>query len=577
MNDNNTPGENSNSEQPNVGATPTPPPSQPHSQAPDAAAQPAPAQQQQPQQPWQPPAGSVPPQPGQAAPTPSAHPGQFARPAQQPAPAPQSAPTYGSAPQPMSRPASQVPPQPGQRPTQTPGQPGAAFNGIPQPHTPQGAPQQPYGAPQPYPGPNATQPTLSLDPTVHHVAAGSESQKSKKSGSGTKIAGLFLAAALVGGVAGLGGSAIGANVFNRPVAESATGPQTVTVNNPGSVNETTAVATRVLPSVVTIEVAGRQESGSGSGVILDKDGHVLTNTHVVTLGGAAADPQIRVTTSDGHIYSATIVGTDPIYDLAVIKLDDAKNLTPVEFTDSSKLNVGDTAIAVGAPLGLSNSVTTGIVSALNRSIQVASSALPEGSGQQDGDDGNGSGGPFQFDIPGMGTQQQPKQSISIAVIQTDAAINPGNSGGALVDSKGRLIGINVAIATAGGSSSSEAGSIGVGFAIPSAIAQRVSDEIIADGAATHGLLGATVRDASTVRDATVAGAVIDTPTAGGAAADAGLKRGDVITEFNGAPITSATDLTAQVRAVAAGSDAKFTYVRDGKTYTAEVTLGTLKL
>src|SRR5690606_13728284 len=214
--------------------------------------------------------------------------------------------------------------------------------------------------------------------------------------------------------------------------------------NPGSVNETTAIASKVLPSVVTIEVAGNQGSGSGSGVVLDKEGHVLTNTHVVTLGGAVADPTIRVTTSDGRIYSATVVGTDPVYDLAVIKLKDAKDLTPITFADSSELNVGDTAVAVGAPLGLSNSVTTGIVSALNRSIQVASSALPDnGSGQEDQDqgDGNSEGGPFQFDIPGMGSQQA-KQSISIAVIQTDAAINPGNSGGALVDSKGGLIGIN---------------------------------------------------------------------------------------------------------------------------------------
>src|SRR5690606_26584390 len=226
--------------------------------------------------------------------------------------------------------------------------------------------------------------------------------------------------------------------------------------NPGSVNETTAIASKVLPSVVTIEVAGNQGSGSGSGVVLDKEGHVLTNTHVVTLGGAVADPTIRVTTSDGRIYSATMVGTDPVYDLAVIKLKDAKDLTPITFADSSELNVGDTAVAVGAPLGLSNSVTTGIVSALNRSIQVASSALPDTGAQQDQQqgegEGNGEGGPFQFDIPGMGSQQA-KQSISIAVIQTDAAINPGNSGGALVESKGGLIGINVAIATAGQSSS----------------------------------------------------------------------------------------------------------------------------
>jgi putative serine protease PepD len=319
--------------------------------------------------------------------------------------------------------------------------------------------------------------------------------------------------------------------------------------------------------------------------VLSKDGYVMTNTHVVTLGGAVANPTITVTTSDGHIYQATVVGTDPIYDLAVIKLKGATDLKPIEFGNSSKLNVGDTAVAIGAPLGLSNSVTTGIVSALNRSIQVASSAAPKtgSDGQSDGNGQNGNGdsngNPFQFDIPGLGQQQQqPQASISIAVIQTDAAINPGNSGGALVDSQGRLIGVNVAIATAGQSSSGsgESGSIGVGFAIPANIAKRVTTEIIDNGSASHGLLGATVRDASSVQNATVAGAVIEQPTANGAAADAGLKQGDVITEFNGAPISSATDLTAQVRAEASGSTVKITYVRDGKTYTTEATLGALK-
>jgi len=476
----------------------------------------------------------------------------------------------------------------------------AAFGSHPQPNwqppygTP-GAPHRPaYGAapqtpaghtagaafgPSAQPGAQQTAQTLPLDPALLAAPHGTESEANRKGGGATKAAGLILAAALVGGIAGFGGSAIGAAVFDGPVSQTATGPQTVTVNNPGSVNETAAIATEVLPSVVTIEVAGQQESGNGSGVILDDDGHVLTNTHVVTLGGAAADPQIRVTTSDGRIFPATIVGTDPIYDLAVIKLQDASDLTPIEFAESSKLNVGDTAVAVGAPLGLSNSVTTGVISALNRSIQVASAAIPDDAPDSDGgqgdENGNGEGGPFQFDIPGM-RGQQAKQAISIAVIQTDAAINPGNSGGALVDSRGRLIGINVAIATAGGSSG-ESGSIGLGFAIPSDIAQRVADELIETGAASHGLLGATVRDASSVEGATVAGAVIEDTTREGAAEAAGLRRGDVITRFNGVPITSASDLTAQVRAVAAGSEAEVTYVRSGKTYTVDVTLGELKL
>ena len=435
-------------------------------------------------------------------------------------------------------------------------QAGAAFGA-----TPQGAPAQAQ--------------TLPIDPAVT-AGPTATTATAKKSNGTVRIAGFLLAAALVGGVAGFGGSAIAQQVLGNPVSAGASGPDTVTVNNPGSVNETTAVATEVLPSVVTIEVAGESESGSGSGVIIDTEGHVLSNTHVVTLGGAASDPSIRVTTSDGHIYTAEIVGTDPVYDLAVIKLVDAEGLTPIEFADSSALNVGDTAVAVGAPLGLSNSVTTGIVSALNRSIQIASSAVPDTEEEAPApEEDSDSGGPFQFDIPGMGAQQA-TESISISVIQTDAAINPGNSGGALVNSKGELIGINVAIATAGGSEG-ESGSIGVGFAIPSNIAERVANEIIENGSATHGLLGASVRDAAAVEDATVAGAYVVETTADGAATDAGLQAGDVITGFNGTPITNASDLTAQVRGAAAGSEATVTYVRDGDTYEADVTLGELAL
>ncbi|KQR38859.1 S1C family serine protease [Microbacterium sp. Leaf159] len=406
---------------------------------------------------------------------------------------------------------------------------------------------------------------------------GATKVKGQKPRAGVKFAAIVVAAALVGGVAGFGGGALLNGISNQNSTGVAQGPDTVTVNNPGSVNETTAVATAALPSVVTIEVAGSDQAGSGSGVIISDDGYVLTNTHVVTLGGAVADPTIRVTTSDGRIFTATVVGTDPIYDLAVIKLEGASDLTPIDFADSSKLNVGDTAVALGAPLGLSNSVTTGIVSALNRSIQIASSALPDSSSEdapqeeQTPDEGEGEG-PFQFDLPGN-TSQQSSESISIAVIQTDAAINHGNSGGALVNSKGELIGINVAIASSG--SSEESGSIGIGFAIPANIAQRVSEEIIAGGVASHGLLGASVRDAASVENAEVAGAYIAEVTDGGAAAAGGLKADDIVTAFNGVPITSASDLTAQVRAAAAGSDAKVTYIRGGKEYEIDVTLGEL--
>lgn len=411
------------------------------------------------------------------------------------------------------------------------------------------------------------------------ATAGTATASRASLGAG-KVAGIILAAALVGGATGLGGAYAGISLFSRDTPVAASGPASVTVNDTASVNQVTGVAAKVLPSVVTIEASSTSSGGTGSGVVLTEDGYVVTNTHVVTLDGATADATIRVTTSDGRVYDATVVGTDPTYDLAVIKLEGAQGLTPIEFADSSELNVGDETIAVGAPLGLSNTVTTGIVSALNRSIQIASSAAPDTGDEteQTTPETPGQQGPFYFDFgQGRGQSQSggsASQTISIAVIQTDAAINPGNSGGALVDDKGRLIGINVAIASAGGSSG-QSGSIGVGFSIPSNVVKRVANEIIDNGSATHGLLGASVKDAATVKGSTITGAYIAEVTDGGAAAAGGLRSGDIVTAFNGVPISDATDLTAQVRAAAAGSDATVTYVRDGQTRTLQVVLGTL--
>jgi len=329
-----------------------------------------------------------------------------------------------------------------------------------------------------------------------------------------------------------------------------------------------------MPSVVTIEVAGGGAQGSGSGVIISDDGYVLTNAHVATLDGAAADPSIRVTSSDGRLWNATLVGADPIADLAVIQLEGASGLTPIEFADSDELNVGDRAIAIGAPLGLAGTVTDGIVSALNRSITVQSSAVPDA---PEAPAPEGGESPFEFwnfDLPGEQRAPSNSTTISLAVIQTDAAINPGNSGGALLDENGRLIGINVAIATAGGGQG-QAGSIGVGFSIPANLAQRIAEELIADGTASHGLLGATVTDAGLDASSEVVGALIDSVTPGGPAEQAGLRGGDIITEFNGVPITDQVDLTAQVRALAGGSSAELTYVRGGESETVTVTLGEL--
>lgn len=481
---------------------------------------------------------------------------------------------------PADTPARAVPPVP-TTPASAPAAPAWSGQRPPQPPHPQapygGAPQQPaYGVPsrEGYVGqpvgqsfgipPQQTQPTLPL-----HGAP--ETAPRKKSNAG-KVAGLIVAAALVGGAAGLGGTYAGLSLWGGSDATPVAGAATVTVNDTENVNQTTGIAAKVVPSVVTISATGGSSGGTGSGVVLSADGYVVTNTHVVTLDGATGDATIRATTSDGRVYDAAVVGTDPTYDLAVIKLTDASGLTLIEFGDSSDLNVGDETVAVGAPLGLSNTVTTGIVSALNRSIEVASSAAPEDDQPSEGGTGES---PFQFDF-GQGGQgsTQSTETIKIAVIQTDAAINPGNSGGALVDDQGRLIGINVAIASAGSSSGSgQAGSIGVGFSIPSSVAERVANEIIENGSATHGLLGASVQSTSTVANSTIEGAYVASVTDGGPAAAAGLRSGDIVTAFNDLPITNSVDLTAQVRAVAAGSDATVTYVRDGQTRTANVTLG----
>lgn len=415
---------------------------------------------------------------------------------------------------------------------------------------------------------NATEPQTASEPR-------------KKTAAGPLVAALAVGA-LLGGASGAGVATVAISANQGTAQTGTTSPQTITVNDTDNVNAVTAVAAKASPSVVTIAVTASSAGGTGSGVVLTSDGYVLTNTHVVTLDGSTSGGAIEVTTYDGKLYKAKIVGIDPIVDLAVIKLEDAKGLQPIEFADSSELNVGDQAVAIGAPLGLSNTVTDGIVSALNRSIQIASSAVPDDTSEQDsdggGEDGNGDNGPFDFwnfgQDPGGTTTQS--ASISLPVVQTDAAINPGNSGGALVNNNGELIGVNVAIASAGGNNTgSQSGSIGVGFAIPSNLAKRVADEIIADGSATHGLLGATVKNATSDTSDTV-GAEINEVTGGGAAETAGLKPGDIVTEFNGLPITGSTDLTAQVRALAAGTTTSLTYVRDGKANTVDVKLGQLK-
>jgi putative serine protease PepD len=310
-----------------------------------------------------------------------------------------------------------------------------------------------------------------------------------------------------------------------------------------------AVAAAVEPSVVSIDVTTQQGSGAGSGVIFDDNGHILTNNHVV--GDATGNGAITVTLSDGRTFGATIVGTDPSTDLAVIKLTNGPgNLTPITLGDSEALKVGDPAMAVGNPLGLSGTVTTGIVSALNRPVST----------------GTSSESPF-------GQQQASGDEVVTNAIQTSAAINPGNSGGALVNAKGELIGINSSIASLGQSSSSQSGNIGIGFAIPVKEAKSIADQLIKSGKAQHAFLGVSTRD-TVVTDGAAkrAGAQVVSVSSGTPAANAGIKNGDVVIAVDGQRVDSATALVAQIREMTAGDKTKLTIIRDGSRQDVEVTL-----
>ena len=400
---------------------------------------------------------------------------------------------------------------------------------------------------------------------IRDAIAQGEAQKKKANRKSTGImaialVGLVLVAGAIGGISGTI-YAVWSLTDQGLVSEGVSAPQTVTVNTSNDATVITGVAAEAMPSIVTLDVSGNQAGGSGSGVIISEDGYIITNAHVVTVGGQEADPSIRVATTDGRLWPAEIVGTDPISDVAVIKIDTGFPLAAISVGDSEALNVGDDTVAIGSPLGLSNTVTLGIVSALNRSITVGSSDT-------------GEDGPNQFDFDLPFGQPNSNTSVSLPVIQTDASINPGNSGGALLNDHGELIGINVAIAS-NVSSGQGAGSIGLGFAIPSNYAMRVANELIATGTASHGLLGATVTDSAYNPDAVVSGALIDSVTPGGAADAAGLRAGDVVTQFNGHPVTNRIDLTAQVRTLPGGTETSLTYVRGGQSVSVKVTLGEL--
>jgi len=355
----------------------------------------------------------------------------------------------------------------------------------------------------------------------------------------------ILLGVLMGASIGAGAGVLAQNYLTRPPA--------IVVNNLEDVNWVTAASSAASPSVVTIRVSTENSGGNGSGVVLTSDGYILTNAHVVSVGGTTANVELSVRTSEREVFPARVIGTDPTNDLAVIKIETTKPLTPMVFADSSKINVGDQVVAIGSPLGLEATVTRGIISALNRTIQVASSEDPNETG-------------LEF---WSGSSVPP---VSLGVIQTDAAINPGNSGGALVNVRGELIGINVAIARAG--SALEGGSIGVGFAIPSNLAERIAKDIVETGKSTFGVLGVLIADAMSSESGSAfpVGALIMEVTPGGAADRIGLKPDDIVVKLNGKTISNASELTSSVRQEKAGTEVEIEILRDGVRLTFDVVL-----
>lgn len=303
----------------------------------------------------------------------------------------------------------------------------------------------------------------------------------------------------------------------------------------GTAVDWTAVAKEVSDSVVAIDVATSDGEAKGSGVVISDKGYIATNNHVIS--GAQ---QIQVTLASGAVYSAKVVGTDTTTDLAVIKLDNPpSDLKVAEFADSDNLAVGEAVMAIGNPLGYDDTATTGIVSALNRPVTVTD------------DDNN---------------------AIVTNAVQIDAAINPGNSGGPTFNAAGQVIGINSSIASTA-SSSGTTGSIGIGFAIPSNLVKRVTNEIIDNGSVKHVVLGITIKSSSVEADGVTRGcAQVQAVADGGPASKAGVKAGDSIVAFNGKAVNNNYSLLGYVRASAMGDKVKLTVVRGGNTMDLEVTL-----
>lgn len=486
-------------------------------------------------------------------------------PAPAPSPAPQSAPADGFTP-PHAQPADGfTPPGPHAQPqapaqhTTAPGAHPAHAAHAPQP--PQAAPGHqtqhptptPAPAPHPAPQPHPQQHTqwLQYDPwgapgqplTRPGPPEGTDPGRRKKRRGGAFM-GVLLLTLVASGI----GGGVGAYIERNGGLTTVELPQADRDNGDRAPESVAGIAASALPSVVTLHVSGTAESGTGTGFVLDGQGHILTNNHVVAPAGSSGD--ITVTFSSGETASAELVGKDSGYDLAVVKVRGVSGLKPLPLGNSDNVQVGDPVVAIGAPFDLSNTVTSGIISAKQRPITAG------------GEKGDGS-------------------DISyVDALQTDAPINPGNSGGPLVDTQAHVIGINSAIRAAdsarGPEAGGQSGSIGLGFAIPINQGKRVAEELISTGKATHPVIGVTL-DMKYTGD----GAKVGTKGADGApavakdgpAAKAGIRSGDVITHVKGQRVHSGEELIVKIRAHRPGDDLDLKLTRGGQERTVTLTLG----
>ncbi|WP_424884718.1 trypsin-like peptidase domain-containing protein [Streptomyces sp. SAI-126] len=440
-------------------------------------------------------------------------------------------------PTPPPPPSPAPPPSPDQlSPTGAPGTP------APTAGSPSDAPPAPHTPPTPTPWQNYD-PWAPTPLQQTGAAVGAEGRRRGRVRRGLFVGALVLAL-VAGGVGGVLGAYLERNGVGGDVVKL---PQAGRESNERAPDSVAGIAARALPGVVTLHVSGAAESGTGTGFVLDDRGHILTNNHVVEPAGA--DGEISVTFHSGDTAKATVVGRDSGYDLAVVKVSGVGGLRPMPLGNSDNVQVGDPVVAIGAPFDLEGTVTSGIISAKERPITA-------GGGSGDGSD------------------------VSyVDALQTDAPINPGNSGGPLLDSRARVIGINSAIRSAddgSGSESGQAGSIGLGFAIPVNQAKRVAEELINTGRATHPVIGITLD-----MDYTGDGARVGTKSAdggpavteGGPGDRAGLRAGDVITEVDGRRVHSGDELIVKTRAHRPGDRLELTLKRDGRERTVSLVLG----